>query len=307
MLKALAPGTYRIAAVATSTAGSIASQTVSVTVTAPASSSQSVAIAITSPLAGAAFTAPATIAIAVAPSVDGTISQLNVYGDGTLIGSRTTSPYSFTWNRVGAGIHLLSAVATLASGASFSSETVPVSVGVGQAPAATLMFTPSVDEAATVDDYTLEIYLMGGATPVASRYLGKPPTVNGGDQCGRWRPDRCVAARNLHRGCDRFRAGRVERQPAVASVHELTPGRVARESGLLYCGHAVSRVVLHSRRARDLVVGGRRPAASANTGASSRCAAPGGVETGAREAHVHGTTGSGVKTRASFCSCLSGS
>jgi hypothetical protein len=178
-LNSLAPGTYRLSAVAIDASGSSANAAlVTVTVSALSSSTQPSNLAITSPLAGATFSAPATITIAASPSTDGTISRMDFYGDGTLIGSRTTSPYSLTWNNVGAGIHLLSAVAILSSGTSVSSQAVPVSVGeAGPAPS-TLVYSPSVNDATAVDYYTVEIYLSGGAMPVASKYLGKPSIAN---------------------------------------------------------------------------------------------------------------------------------
>ena len=54
-----------------------------------------------------------------------------------------------------------------------------VSAGASQSSPATLVFTPSVNDPTTVDYYTVEIYLAGGAMPVASRYLGRPSALNG--------------------------------------------------------------------------------------------------------------------------------
>ncbi len=63
-------------------------------------------VAITSPANNASFTAPATISIAAAASdSDGTIARVDFYSGGTLLGSDTASPYSFSWNNVTAGTY----------------------------------------------------------------------------------------------------------------------------------------------------------------------------------------------------------
>jgi hypothetical protein len=176
-LSSLAPGTYRFSAVAIDGSGVSSNPAmVTVTVLEPATSSP---LSITSPLGGATFTAPATITIVARPNTDGAISRVDFYGDGTLIGSSTTSPYSLTWNYVGAGIHLLTATATLSAGTSITSPAVPVSVGAARPEPATLMFTPSAGDSTSVTYYTLEVYAAGGAMPVASRYLGTPAVANG--------------------------------------------------------------------------------------------------------------------------------
>src|SRR5262245_12700398 len=63
---------------------------------------------ITSPTAGSSFTAPATISLAATASdPDGTVSKVEFYNGTTLLGTDTTSPYSFTWNNVAAGNYTL--------------------------------------------------------------------------------------------------------------------------------------------------------------------------------------------------------
>jgi len=169
----LAPGTYQLSAVAIDDAGlSTNSTPITVTVSSLSLSSEP-GIAITSPLAGATFTSPASVTISASPSASVAVSRMDFYSDGTLIGSDATSPYSFTWNTVGTGLHLLTAVATLTSGVAVNSLAVPVSVeaAVLEPTPATLMFTPSGDGAASVDYYIVEIYLAGGAMPVASKNL----------------------------------------------------------------------------------------------------------------------------------------
>src|SRR6185369_14784387 len=75
-------------------------------------------VSITSPANGATFTSPANITInANASDSDGTVSKVDFYQGTTLLGTDTTSPYSFAWNNVGVGSYALTARATDNSGA----------------------------------------------------------------------------------------------------------------------------------------------------------------------------------------------
>jgi hypothetical protein len=85
----------------------------------------------------------------------------------------------------------LGAVAIDESGMSSSLSTVTITVTAAAnqttpppSPADTLaparlVFTPSVDDGTLVEYYSVEIYQLGGAELVASRYLGKPAAANG--------------------------------------------------------------------------------------------------------------------------------
>jgi hypothetical protein len=89
-------------------------------------------VSITSPLNGATFTAPANIVInANASDSDGTITQVRFYQGTTLLGSDTSSPYSFTWSNVGAGSYSLTADATDNGGATTTSAPVNITVNGG--------------------------------------------------------------------------------------------------------------------------------------------------------------------------------
>ena len=67
----------------------------------------------------------------------------------------------------------------LTTGGSVIAQSVSISVGVPGTTSSTLIFAPPADESTTVTSYTFEVYLQGGAIPIASRNLGKPPTANG--------------------------------------------------------------------------------------------------------------------------------
>jgi len=69
-------------------------------------------VSITSPNNGAIFTAPATVTInATASDSDGTISKVEFYQGSTLLGTDSTSPYSYTWTNVLQGSYTLTAKA----------------------------------------------------------------------------------------------------------------------------------------------------------------------------------------------------
>jgi Bacterial Ig domain/Malectin domain len=86
-------------------------------------------VSITSPANGATFTAPANITInATASDSDGAVSKVDFYQGTTLLGTDTTSPYSFAWNNVAVGNYALKAVATDNAGATATSAVVNVTV-----------------------------------------------------------------------------------------------------------------------------------------------------------------------------------
>lgn len=91
---------------------------------------------ITSPANGATFTAPASITIdATASDSDGTVTKVDFYQGTSLLGTDTSSPYSFAWNNVGAGSYALRAVATDNLGATGTSVVVNVTANnPGQTP-----------------------------------------------------------------------------------------------------------------------------------------------------------------------------
>jgi len=90
-------------------------------------------VSITAPTPGQVFTAPATITInATAGDSDGTITKVEFYNGGTLLGTDSTSPYSYTWSNVASGSYTLTAkaydnsnVTTTSSGVNVISDTAP--------------------------------------------------------------------------------------------------------------------------------------------------------------------------------------
>ncbi|MBG8555974.1 carbohydrate-binding protein [Hymenobacter guriensis] len=86
-------------------------------------------VSLTSPSNGATFTAPASITInATAADANGTVSSVAFYNGTTLLGTDTSSPYSYTWTGVAAGTYSITAKATDNAGAVTTSSAVSVSV-----------------------------------------------------------------------------------------------------------------------------------------------------------------------------------
>lgn len=86
-------------------------------------------VTITNPQNGATFTAPANIALnANASDPDGVVSNVSFYANNQLLGTDTTSPYTFAWGSVAAGNYALTAVATDDKGAQTTSTIVNITV-----------------------------------------------------------------------------------------------------------------------------------------------------------------------------------
>ncbi|MHB9025289.1 MAG: Ig-like domain-containing protein [Armatimonadota bacterium] len=70
-------------------------------------------VTLTAPASSSHFASPANITLtATASDSDGIISKVDFYADNVLRGTDTTAPYSFTWNNVSVGNHIISVVAT---------------------------------------------------------------------------------------------------------------------------------------------------------------------------------------------------
>jgi len=141
-------------------------------------------VTLTAPTTGASFTAPATIAMAATASdPEGQIARVEFLNGTTVLGSDTTTPYTFSWSNVPAGSYSLRAVAYDAAGASATSAAITASVTSTSTPPRLVVFTASTDHATNVTSYLLEVFAANAnpntATPVASSSLGKPtPAAN---------------------------------------------------------------------------------------------------------------------------------
>jgi len=131
----VAKGTYYITAVATNSNGKVGTSINDTLIVNGTNVSPTVSI--TSPVNNATFTAPASVMInASATDADGTISKVEFYNGTTLLGTSTTSPYSFTWTNVVAGTYSITAVAT--DNSTSKTTSLPISIVVSAAPVSTV-------------------------------------------------------------------------------------------------------------------------------------------------------------------------
>ncbi|MBB5034020.1 hypothetical protein HNQ65_003611 [Prosthecobacter vanneervenii] len=85
--------------------------------------------ALTAPATGTTATVSAGVSLtATASDTDGTVAQVEFLRDGSVVGTVTSSPYTFTDSTVTAGVHTYAARATDNGGAATTSSTVTVSV-----------------------------------------------------------------------------------------------------------------------------------------------------------------------------------
>jgi len=172
-------GSYALKAVAVDNGGAGGSSS---TVTVTVAANQPPLVSLTSPASGSAFSAPATITLTAAASdTDGTVQRVEFYNGSTLLGSDTTSPYSFTWLNVAAGPYSLSAVARDNLGASAVSSWSDITVG-RTSTLSKAVFSPAVVPDA-IQFYVFEVFAAGSdpaaASPIATQNLGLPALVNG--------------------------------------------------------------------------------------------------------------------------------
>lgn len=112
-------------------------------------------VSITSPAANASFAAPASVTFnATATDANGTVSKVAFYNGTTLLGTDTTSPYSFTWKNVAAGNYTITAKAT--DNGSLVTTSAPVSISV---------YTPNVAPVVSI------------TSPVANTSFAAPASV----------------------------------------------------------------------------------------------------------------------------------
>ena len=126
-----AAGTYSLTAKARDNANAVTtSASVGMTVV---SANIPPSVSISSPNSGATFTAPATITInATAADSDGTITSVSFYNGATLLGTDTTSPYSWDWSGAAAGTHSLTAKAKDNANTVTTSPSISVTVTAAQ-------------------------------------------------------------------------------------------------------------------------------------------------------------------------------
>jgi hypothetical protein len=132
----VAVGTYSITAKATDNSGAV---TTSAAITVKVNANVAPTVSVTAPADNATFMAPAAITInATATDTDGTISKVEFFNGTTLLGSDTTSPYSYAWSNVAVGTYSITAKATDDKGAAKTSTAVSITVAANSPPSVSI-------------------------------------------------------------------------------------------------------------------------------------------------------------------------
>src|SRR5207302_6211140 len=133
----VAAGSYTLSARATDNrSGVTTSAPITITVGVP---NNPPTVSLTTPAPASTFVAPAMHSLAASASdSDGSVTRVDFYQGGTLIGSSTSAPYVGNWSNVGAGSYTLTAKATDNRGAVTTSSPVSVAVTANNAPSVSL-------------------------------------------------------------------------------------------------------------------------------------------------------------------------
>ena len=132
----VAIGSYSITAKATDNKGAV---TTSAAVAISVKANVAPTVGITGPANNAAFVSPATIVMtASAADSDGAVTKVAFYRGTTLIGTATSSPFTFSWANAAAGAYSLSAKATDDKGVVTTSAAVAVTVAANVAPSVSI-------------------------------------------------------------------------------------------------------------------------------------------------------------------------
>ncbi len=127
----VAAGSYSLTAKASDNAGGTGtSSVINITVNS-SDGNTNPTTSITSPINNATFTANASITIAATAADNGTVSKVDFYNGNNLLGTDTSSPYSYIWTNVGAGTYSLKTIATDNLNATGTSATVNITVIAG--------------------------------------------------------------------------------------------------------------------------------------------------------------------------------
>ncbi|MCK9561371.1 MAG: endo-1,4-beta-xylanase [Bacteroidales bacterium] len=147
-------------------------------------------VSLTAPQNNASFNAQANITItATASDSDGTISKVEFYAGSTLVGTKSSSPYSVVWQNATSGTHQITAVAYDNSGATTTSSarTITVSQPANNTPPSCVLTQPHVNayfqqgSSVTIRAYSTDVggtYADGTVTKVEFYYAPENQPTN---------------------------------------------------------------------------------------------------------------------------------
>jgi len=166
----MAAGTYSITAVATDSTGAMSTSAAeSITINPHIAPT----VSITSPGNNASYTAPANITLtATASATNATISKVSFYNGTTLLGTATSSPYTYIWTNVSAGNYSLTAIATDSAGATGTSSAVSIAVNSNAVPTVILNSYIYSYTAPAIVYLTATVSLPGGSITKVEFYNG---------------------------------------------------------------------------------------------------------------------------------------
>ncbi|MBA4388411.1 MAG: hypothetical protein C0404_10555 [Verrucomicrobia bacterium] len=141
-------------------------------------SNQIPTVAITSPTNGAAFTAPAVIAIAAnASDPDGSVTKVEFFNGATKLGEDLASPYGWTWTNGVAGSYAVTARATDNQGAAKTSTV--VNVTVNPAPVKPAITTQPANRSVTAGQAATFSVAATGTAPLSYQWRKNAANVSG--------------------------------------------------------------------------------------------------------------------------------
>ena len=177
-LPALSPGMHTLTASAQDNQGhTTTTATVRFVVNLASTGAAPTGVAITSPTNGAVFVSPEPIALTATatPAAPKTITSVTFYQGSSVVGSASSSPYSFTWTNAAPGSYSLIALATDSAGVLAYSAPVSITVGPPQPPTVSI----TAPQSGASFDAPATIPITASATAAAGATIAQVEFLNG--------------------------------------------------------------------------------------------------------------------------------
>ncbi len=113
-------------------------------------------VSLTAPPNGQLVGAPASLTLAAAATdADGTVTNVAFYANGTKLADDPTTPFSFAWNGIPAGLYAIAAIATDNTGLSTTSSVISLTVSTNTAAPAVFAKTPAAGNVSSLNQITV--------------------------------------------------------------------------------------------------------------------------------------------------------